>query len=151
MINELQKKHVREVVEKILAQIDWPPEKLCELAVRAALAVSKSPEGAEFREWAEGWLNGDIGSFYPINNNLQLDLDYIDRESSAGRELLAAHNSLEALRDSKYTSRFGKLSFEADINCTLLNAKLTAKLCGEKLEISRIIEEMNIKRRKHVK
>lgn len=144
MVNELQKKHVQEVVEKILAQIDWPPEKLCELAIRAALAVSKSPEGAEFREWAEMWLNNNAGSFNLINNNLQLDLDYIDRESSTGRELLAAHNSMEALRDSKYTSKFGKLSFESDINCALLNAKLAAKLRGENLEISEIIKEIKI-------
>lgn len=129
MINELQKNHVREVVEKILAQIDWPPEKLCELAVRAALAVSKSP----YREYLVGWLNGDkkfSQAIYGKSFAMMTDEYYC---AMATQNAISAYNAYRA----------GNNRWTALIEKSMINSKLAAIARGEKLEISEIVKEMN--------
>lgn len=136
MITELQKQHVREVVEKILAQIDWPPERLCELAIRAALAVSKSPEGAEFREWAERFVNIGFKEFYYMKRNeIFGTVSRFDKDC----EKKAIWFALSTTYNCEYRREVGN-----DLKNALINAKLAAIARGEKLEISEIVKEMKI-------
>lgn len=142
MINELLKSKVRKQIENILSKIDWPPEKLCELAVRVALAVSKSRMGFEFRAWAKFYLDNNPVNCFEMWLKLRdasLNLEKQEVFESIGYELRSAHDAY-----SQWFHGFSKGQPEEKLFLlnALVNAKLAAITRGEKLEISEIIKEM---------